>query len=64
MVVRNDLDRFHLVSDVIDRTPRLGPIAAYTKQALRAKLVEHREYITKYGQDMPEIREWKWQAEG
>ena len=60
MVVRNDLDRFHLVSDVIDRVPKLGLIAAYTKQAIRAKLVEHREYITKYGQDMPEIREWKW----
>jgi xylulose-5-phosphate/fructose-6-phosphate phosphoketolase len=42
--------------------PKLAQIAAYTKQALRAKLVEHREYITKYGQDMPEIREWKWQA--
>lgn len=62
MVVLNDLDRFHLVSDVIDRVPKLAHIAAYTKQALRAKLVEHREYITKYGQDMPEIREWKWTA--
>jgi xylulose-5-phosphate/fructose-6-phosphate phosphoketolase len=64
MVVRNDLDRFHLVSDVIDRVPKLGPIAAYTKQAIRAKLVEHREYITRYGQDMPEIREWKWKTKG
>ena len=60
MVVRNDLDRFHLVADVIDRVPKLGPIAAYAKQAIRDKLVEHREYITKYGQDMPEIREWTW----
>jgi xylulose-5-phosphate/fructose-6-phosphate phosphoketolase len=60
MVVRNDLDRFHLVSDVIDRVPKLARIAAYTKQAIRAKLVEHREYITTYGQDLPEIREWKW----
>jgi len=64
MVVRNDLDRFHLVSDVIDRVPKLAPIAAYTKQAIRAKLVEHREYITRYGQDMPEIREWKWKPKG
>jgi xylulose-5-phosphate/fructose-6-phosphate phosphoketolase len=60
MVVRNDLDRFHLVSDVIDRVPKLGYIAAYAKQAIRDKLIDHREYITKYGQDMPEIREWTW----
>ena len=60
MVVRNDLDRFHLVADVIDRVPKLGRIAAYTKQAIRDKLVEHREYIRTYGQDMPEIREWTW----
>ena len=60
MVVRNDLDRFHLVADVIDRVPRLGAAAAYTKQALRDKLVEHRQYIERYGEDMPEIREWTW----
>ncbi len=60
MLVRNDLDRFHLVADVIDRVPKLGRIAAYTKQAIRDKLVEHREYIGTYGQDMPEIREWTW----
>jgi len=60
MVVRNDLDRFHLVSDVIDRVPKLGYIAAYAKQAIRDKLLDHKEYITKYGQDMPEIREWTW----
>ncbi len=60
MVVRNDLDRFHLVSDVIDRVPKLGDIAAYTKQAVRDKLIEHKEYITKYGQDMPEISNWTW----
>jgi xylulose-5-phosphate/fructose-6-phosphate phosphoketolase len=60
MLVRNDLDRFHLVADVIDRVPKLGYIAAYTKQAIRDKLIEHREYITKYGADLPEIREWKW----
>jgi xylulose-5-phosphate/fructose-6-phosphate phosphoketolase len=60
MVVRNDLDRFHLVSDVIDRVPKLVPIAAYVKQAMRDKLVEHREYIKSFGQDMPEIRNWSW----
>jgi xylulose-5-phosphate/fructose-6-phosphate phosphoketolase len=60
MVVRNDLDRFHLVSDVIDRVPKLAPVAAYVKQAMRDKLVEHREYIRSFGQDMPEIREWSW----
>jgi xylulose-5-phosphate/fructose-6-phosphate phosphoketolase len=60
MVVRNDLDRFHLVEDVIDRVPTLGNIAAYAKQAIRDKLIEHKEYIDKYGQDLPEIREWTW----
>ncbi len=60
MVVRNDLDRFHLVADVIDRVPKLGYIAAYTKQFIRDKIIEHKQYITRYGQDMPEIREWMW----
>jgi xylulose-5-phosphate/fructose-6-phosphate phosphoketolase len=60
MVVRNDLDRFHLVSDVIDRVPKLGYTAAYTKQFVRDKRIEHRQYITRYGQDMPEIRKWMW----
>jgi xylulose-5-phosphate/fructose-6-phosphate phosphoketolase len=60
MVVRNDLDRFHLVSDVIDRVPRLGSRAAYVKQYIRDRLIEHKQYIQKHGEDMPEIRYWKW----
>ena len=60
MVVMNDLDRFHLVGDVIDRVLQLGPSAAYAKQAIRDKLIEHKEYTRKYGEDMPEIRNWKW----
>ncbi len=62
MVVRNDLDRFHLVSDVIDRVPSLGSSAAYAQQAIRDKLIEHKQYIHKYGADMPEIRDWKWKG--
>ncbi len=61
MVVRNDLDRFHLVADVIDRVPKLGYKAAYLKQTMRDKLIEHKHYITKHGQDLPEVREWRWQ---
>jgi xylulose-5-phosphate/fructose-6-phosphate phosphoketolase len=60
MVVMNDLDRFHLVMDVIDRVENLGSSAAYVKQALQGKLVEHKQYIAEYGEDMPEVRDWKW----
>ncbi len=60
MVVRNDLDRFHLAGDVIDRLPQLQARAAHVKQFLRDKLLEHKEYIHKYGEDIPEIRNWKW----
>lgn len=60
MVVMNDLDRFSLVNDVIDRVPQLAPRAAYAKQALRDKLLEHKQYVAKYGDDMPEIVGWKW----
>jgi xylulose-5-phosphate/fructose-6-phosphate phosphoketolase len=60
MVVRNDLDRFHLASDVIDRLPKLGYMAAYAKQAMRDKLIEHKQYITRHGDDMPEVKNWRW----
>ncbi len=62
MVVRNDLDRFHLVNDVIDRVPGLTNRAAYVKQAIRDKLIEHHEYITTCGEDLPAIRNWKWKS--
>jgi xylulose-5-phosphate/fructose-6-phosphate phosphoketolase len=62
MVVLNDLDRFHLAADVIDRVPALGPRAAYAKQALRDQLLEHREYIERHGEDLPEILNWKWRT--
>lgn len=60
MAVLNEMDRFHLVGDVIDRLPCLASRAVYIKQALRDKLIEHKLYITKYGEDMPEVRDWKW----
>ena len=60
MAVLNDLDRFHLVGDVIDRVPGLSSRAAYVKQLLRDKLTDHTNYIHKHGEDMPEIRNWKW----
>jgi xylulose-5-phosphate/fructose-6-phosphate phosphoketolase len=60
MCVLNDLDRFSLVSAVIDRLPGLGARAAYAKQAIRDKLIEHRQYISRHGDDMPEISGWRW----
>ena len=63
MVVLNDLDRFHLAGDVIDRVPSLGARAAYAKQFIRDKLLDHKDYIQKHGEDMPEIRDWKWRSQ-
>ena len=60
LVVMNDLDRFHLVADVIDRVPQLGSRAAHARQAIRDKLIEHKQYIAKHGEGLPEIRNWKW----
>jgi xylulose-5-phosphate/fructose-6-phosphate phosphoketolase len=60
MTVLNDLDRFHLAGDAIDRLPQLHAGAEYIRQGLRDKLLEHREYIMRYGEDLPEIRNWRW----
>ncbi len=60
MTVLNTLDRFHLVMDVIDRVPNLGTRYAHVKQAMRDKLVEHKQYVCEHGDDMPMVRDWKW----
>jgi xylulose-5-phosphate/fructose-6-phosphate phosphoketolase len=62
MVVLNDLDRYHLCQDVIDRVPQLGARAAYFKQAIHERLIEHKQYISKYGDDLPSISGWRWGA--
>ncbi|HEX2138368.1 MAG TPA: phosphoketolase family protein [Woeseiaceae bacterium] len=62
MAVLNDIDRYDLVNDVIDRVEKLGAHAGYAKQAIRHKLVEHEQYIHEYGQDMPEVRNWEWSS--
>ncbi|HYR87596.1 MAG TPA: phosphoketolase family protein [Terriglobia bacterium] len=62
MAVLNDIDRFHLAIDTIDRVPQLGSSAAHVKQALSNRLIDHKRYITRYGEDMPEIRNWKWKT--
>lgn len=60
MLVRNNLDRYDLVADVVHRVPKLGYMAAYTRQFVRDKLIEHKQYIVKHGEDMPDISNWKW----
>ena len=60
MVVLNDLDRYHLVGDVVDRVPSLGSRVAQVRQLIRDKLIDHKLYIREHGQDMPEVREWRW----
>jgi xylulose-5-phosphate/fructose-6-phosphate phosphoketolase len=60
MCVMNDIDRFHLVADVIDRVPHLQARAAYAKQAIRDRLIEHKQYISRYGDDMPDVKGWTW----
>jgi xylulose-5-phosphate/fructose-6-phosphate phosphoketolase len=62
MVVLNTLDRYHLVCDVTDRVPALAALAPHVKQKMRDKLIEHKEYIQRRGEDMPEVRDWKWEA--
>ena len=60
MTVLNDLDRFHLACDVIERVPRLARVGVHAKQSLRNHLVRHKQYVTEHGDDMPEIRDWQW----
>ena len=62
MTVLNEIDRFHLAGDVVDRVPRVRDIAAHFKQRLRDRLTEHRRYIMQHGDDLPEIRDWTWTA--
>jgi xylulose-5-phosphate/fructose-6-phosphate phosphoketolase len=63
MAVLNNIDRFNLVGDVIDRVEKLRPLAAYAKQTIRDKLIEHGQYIRLHGEDMPEIRNWLWDVD-
>jgi xylulose-5-phosphate/fructose-6-phosphate phosphoketolase len=60
MTVMNEIDRFHLAGDVVDRVPRLQKVGAHFKEFLRDKLVDHKQYIREHGDDMPEIQNWTW----
>jgi xylulose-5-phosphate/fructose-6-phosphate phosphoketolase len=60
MVVRNDLDRFHLLADLCERVPKLASRAAHIKQFVRDRLVEHQAYVTEHGVDLPDIQNWRW----
>ena len=60
MTVLNDLDRFHLAMDAIDRLPQTGAKGRLFKQRFAGKLIAHKQYITTYGEDLPEIRNWHW----
>ncbi len=60
--VLNDLDRFHLAMDTVDRLLQTGDKGLALKRQLQARLIEHRQYIRQHGQDMPEIRNWRWEA--
>lgn len=62
MTVLNDMDRFHLVMDVIDRVPQTGDNGVALRQQLKEKRIEHKRHINKHGQDMPEVRDWRWGA--
>ena len=62
MLVRNDMDRYHLVMDIIDRVPGLSRRAATVRQRMVDKRAEHHDYVRRTGEDLPEIRDWKWAA--
>ena len=62
MCVLNEIDRFHLVQDVIDRVPHFGPRAQYLRELMSNELVRHRDYIRAAGEDLPEIRDWAWEG--
>jgi len=60
MTVMNHLDRFHLAGDVVDRVQKLQSVGGHFKQFLRNKLVEHKQYTREHGDDLPEVKNWKW----
>ncbi len=62
MTVRNELDRFHLVKDVAERVPKLAPRAAHVAQAMRERLVQHEAYIRRVGDDLPDVKDWRWRG--